>query len=216
MNQIIELKDHTPVVSHRVVAEHSQVKQRSVRMLVDKHFEDLEEFGGVSFEMTTLQTAGGPQEAKTYYLNEPQATLLMTYLQNTEPVKAFKKALVKGFYELKSREAMPQQAMLSLLNQVMENMALMAQTQERMIDRLERLEAAQNPYLLPLALPRAPEHLPLPMANCMRGQKWSEAETETLVQMYDDGYTSAQIGAKVNKSAVAVRCRLHRLFGKDR
>ncbi len=216
MNEIIEIKDQHPVVSHRVVAEHSQVKQRSVRLLIDKHIDDFEEFGQVSFEMTTVRNGvGAENELKTYYLNEPQATLLMTYLQNTQPVKTFKKALVKAFYELKSGEQMPMAAMMSLMTQMSESIGLMAQMQERMLERLERLEATHNPFLLPPSLPRAPEHLPMMLANCVRGQKWSEADNDTLVAMYDDGYTSAQIGAKVGKSAVAVRCRLHRLFGKD-
>ena len=213
---IIEIKDQSPVVSHRIIAEHSAVKQRSVRLLIDKHFEDLEEFGHLSFEMTTVRNGvGAENEQKTYYLNEPQATLLMTYLQNTEPVKKFKKTLVKAFYELKSQDLMPQAAMMSLMSRMSESIGMMAQTQEMMLDRLERLERSSNPYLLPTSLPRAPKHLPIMIANCQRGQKWSEVDTKTLIEMYDDGYTSAQIGAKVGKSAVAVRCRLHRLFGSE-
>jgi len=34
-------------------------------------------------------------------LNEQQATLLITYLRNTEPVKEFKKNLVKAFFEMR-------------------------------------------------------------------------------------------------------------------
>jgi len=101
---IIELRKKIPVVSHRVMAEHSKIKHRSVRLLIDTHIDDLKEFGQVSFEMTTVKNdAGASNEAKTYYLNEPQATLLMTYLQNTIPVKTFKKALVKEFYQLKDQ-----------------------------------------------------------------------------------------------------------------
>ena len=35
---------------------------------------------------------------KIYRLNEEQATLLMTYLKNTDTVRAFKKELVRQFY----------------------------------------------------------------------------------------------------------------------
>ena len=34
-------------------------------------------------------------------MNEQQATLLITYLRNTEPVKEFKKNLVKAFFEMR-------------------------------------------------------------------------------------------------------------------
>ena len=42
---------------------------------------------------------------KIYRLNEQQATLLITYLKNTEPVRAFKKALVKAFFEMRDELA---------------------------------------------------------------------------------------------------------------
>ena len=126
---IIQIKDATPVVSHRVVAEHSAVKQRSVRMLIDKHIEDLEEFGHLSFEMTTVRNGvGAENEQKTYYLTEPQATLLMTYLQNTEPVKAFKKALVKGFYKLKQEKeanAVSNEAIFGVLVEISKTIGMM-------------------------------------------------------------------------------------------
>ncbi|EHZ84787.1 phage protein [Streptococcus pneumoniae 8190-05] len=35
---------------------------------------------------------------KIYRLNEQQATLLITYLRNTEPVRKFKMNLVKAFF----------------------------------------------------------------------------------------------------------------------
>ena len=41
------------------------------------------------------------QNVRDYILNEQQATLLITYLRNTEPVKEFKKNLVKAFFEMR-------------------------------------------------------------------------------------------------------------------
>ena len=38
---------------------------------------------------------------KIYRLNEQQATLLITYLKNTEPVRQFKMNLVKAFFEMR-------------------------------------------------------------------------------------------------------------------
>jgi len=48
--------------------------------------------------MRPLQTKGGMQNETIYRLNEQQATLLITFMKNTEPVVRFKKALVKQFY----------------------------------------------------------------------------------------------------------------------
>lgn len=70
MSEIIELSKEEPVVSHRVIAEAIDIDAVSIRKLIDKYKEDFEEFGGVSFEMTPLQTNGGIQEFRIYYLNE--------------------------------------------------------------------------------------------------------------------------------------------------
>ena len=63
----------------------------------------------VSVSYTHLQGSKGGRPEKLYHLNEQQATLLITYLKNTEPVRKFKKALVRGFFkarqELARREA---------------------------------------------------------------------------------------------------------------
>lgn len=121
--EIVQIKNEVAVVSHRVIAEHTENNQRSLRLLIDKHFDDFKDFGEVGFEIHTLQTSGGAQEAKTYYLNEQQATLLMTYMQNTPIVRKFKKALVKAFYQLKAKSAMmSESAPLWLISKALETM----------------------------------------------------------------------------------------------
>jgi phage regulator Rha-like protein len=110
--QIITIKNDIPVVSHRVVAENTGNEQRSIRLLIDSHLSDFEEFGGVSFEMIPLKTNGGMQKTKAYFLNEQQATLLLTYLKNTKIVREFKKALVKEFYALKDKNHLSNQSKL--------------------------------------------------------------------------------------------------------
>ncbi|NRE38860.1 transcriptional regulator, partial [Enterococcus faecalis] len=67
--------------------------------LIKKYQKDLEEFGKVGFEIRAMESG---QKAKFYQLNEEQATLLITYLDNTEPVRRFKKALVRQFYDMKN------------------------------------------------------------------------------------------------------------------
>ena len=53
--------------------------------------------------MRKLDGRGRPM--KIYRLNEQQATLLITYLKNTAPVRKFKKNLVKAFFELRNEVA---------------------------------------------------------------------------------------------------------------
>ena len=60
---------------------------------------DLKEFGLLPFKTAEVEF-GRPE---TFYeFNEEQATLLFTYLRNTEQVRNFKKKLVKAFYSMRN------------------------------------------------------------------------------------------------------------------
>ena len=102
MSRFVVEYDGMPSVSHAVIAQNTDNEARSVRLLIENHFNDFEEFGVLSFEMTKpLNTELGGRHSKIYYLNEQQATLLLTYLQNTPIVREFKKALIKEFYQMR-------------------------------------------------------------------------------------------------------------------
>lgn len=88
-----------PYTTADTVAQYAQVRHKTVNELIRKHEADLKEFGLLVFEMEAVERARGVKYAKVYHLNEQQATLLITYLRNTEPVRRFKKALVRGFFE---------------------------------------------------------------------------------------------------------------------
>lgn len=91
-----------PFTTSDVIAEYAKIANRSVYLLIERHMESLEKFGRVSFEMTPFETKGGMQVRKIYHLNEEQATLLITFLRNTEPVINFKVELVRQFYEMRT------------------------------------------------------------------------------------------------------------------
>lgn len=95
-----------PYTTADTVAQYAQVQTDTVSRLIRKHMKDLEEFGKVGFEIR-LPAPGskGGRPEKLYHLNEQQATLLITYLKNTAPVRRFKKALVRGFYEARQELA---------------------------------------------------------------------------------------------------------------
>lgn len=91
-----------PYTTHEIVAEHAEIEIISVRKLIDKHKEDLEVFGVLSFEIHKPEKGSlGGRPRKIYRLNEQQATLLVTYLGNTRPVRNFKTNLVKAFFEMR-------------------------------------------------------------------------------------------------------------------
>jgi phage regulator Rha-like protein len=109
MNELVFLDpddlNEIPFTTSKVVAEHGQVKHETVQRLIRNYEDDLKEFGKLGFEIRPLASG---QSEKLYKLNEEQATLLITYMKNTLPVRNFKKALVKQFYlmqkELTSRK----------------------------------------------------------------------------------------------------------------
>lgn len=106
MNNLVFLEPNyikaVPFTTSDVIAEHAKIANRSVYLLIEKHIKQLEKFGRVSFEMRPTQTKGGIQEVKIYHLNEEQATLLITFLKNTEPVINFKVELVRQFYQMRT------------------------------------------------------------------------------------------------------------------
>ena len=86
------------VVSSEQIALGTENQHASILRIIRDNMTDFEEFGTVGFQIRPLPGGGLPQQIAM--LNEQQSTLLMTYLRNNDKVRAFKKALVKGFYEL--------------------------------------------------------------------------------------------------------------------
>lgn len=89
-----------PYTTSEIIAAGAGVQRRTVDHLLLAHKTDFEEFGILRFEITKTGGRGRPEII--YHLNEQQATLLMTYLKNTEVVRAFKKELVRQFYAMRS------------------------------------------------------------------------------------------------------------------
>ena len=88
-----------PYTTHEIIADCAGVKRKTVSRLIQTHQADIESFGILGFEIAKLDGRGRPQ--KIYHLNEQQATLLITYLRNTHAVTAFKKELVRQFYQMR-------------------------------------------------------------------------------------------------------------------
>lgn len=87
-----------PYTTSAIIAECAGIKHHAIQEHIRKQIARLEQFGKVSFKMRPLQSG---QQAKDYILNEQQATLLITFLKNTEQVVNFKTNLVKAFFEMR-------------------------------------------------------------------------------------------------------------------
>lgn len=90
-----------PYTTSEVIAEGTGIARRKIRDAIRKYQSDLESFGRVASYQATLETAGGPQKATVYRLNEQQAAFLLTLLKNTPAVVTFKKELVRQFYAMR-------------------------------------------------------------------------------------------------------------------
>lgn len=93
--------DGEPFTTSLVIADGTSNEHRAVLQLVRNSAADLEEFGTLAFEMR--KSGGRPTEFAL--LNEAQATLLLTYMKNNDIVRAFKKRLVRGFFQLRRGDA---------------------------------------------------------------------------------------------------------------
>ena len=91
-----------PYTLSSIIAKCAEVKHRHLKILLNKHRADFEKFGKVTFKISPSEAG---QNVRDYILNEQQATLLITYLRNTEPVKEFKTNLVKAFFEMRDEVA---------------------------------------------------------------------------------------------------------------
>lgn len=92
-----------PYTTSEIVAECAGVQHHTVTRLLRNHKERFEAFGFYGFEIHKLDGKGRPK--KVYHLNEQQATLLITYLDNTPQVVKFKTNLVKAFFEMRDEVA---------------------------------------------------------------------------------------------------------------
>lgn len=117
-------------VSSETIAEGAGIEHRAVLQLVAKHMTRLERFGQVTFEM---RPGYNNSQIRLALLNEQQATLVMTFMKNTERVIDFKVALVDGFYSMAQELAQPQKTLT--------NDEIVAQALQITSARVQELEA---------------------------------------------------------------------------
>ena len=100
--------NNLPLTTTVIIADSLDKRHTDVLALTHKYEIELRNFGAVPFK--TEQVARGcgaePQQREFAYLNEQQATLLISMMRNSPKVIAFKIALVKAFYEM--RQALAQ------------------------------------------------------------------------------------------------------------
>lgn len=194
MSKFVVEYDGTPSVSHTIIAQNTDNEARSVRLLIENHLNDFEEFGVLSFEMTKpLNTDLGGRPSKIYYLNEPQATLLLTYLQNTPIVREFKKALVKEFYQMREKLTITNQKFTEILIALSEKSSEADEYKNKYFEAIERENALLR------------EKFETNSDIVKKSSRLSKDERDEIIKLYKSGLSQAEICRKVERSDTAVK-----------
>jgi anti-repressor protein len=157
MNLVI-VNNGIPTTTTLAISEGTGNDHASVIKLVRTYQADLEQFGLVGFEIAPRiegQHGGGNTEFAN--LNERQATLILSYMKNTEVIRKFKTSLVKTFYEMASRPDLASTPELQIANAI-----LLA---GRMIEE-QKLQIEQRDKLISLVAPKAAA---LDLLECVDG-----------------------------------------------
>lgn len=103
MYELVELRREEIFTNSKVIAEGTGNKHEAVQAIISKYTYDIEDFGALRFEMRVLKHENyrGSTREKIYYLNEEQATFVITLLRNSKTVVKFKKELVRQFYAMR-------------------------------------------------------------------------------------------------------------------
>ncbi|MBW2187562.1 MAG: Rha family transcriptional regulator [Deltaproteobacteria bacterium] len=102
--ELVFLRESEPKTTTLAISDGTDNEHKSVLQLVRNYIDDLSEFGLVAFEMRP-RSAGqhGGGDVEYAILNEPQATLLLTYMRNSDIVRQFKKNLIKAFFAMRDQ-----------------------------------------------------------------------------------------------------------------
>ena len=98
---IVELIDNQPRISHRVIAEYTKNKAVSIANLINKNIDKFAFFDTVHLKNEGIINNGKGDQPKTFYLNEAQATLLISMMRNNDIVLDFKVRLVQEFFRMR-------------------------------------------------------------------------------------------------------------------
>lgn len=133
---IIEDADGELRVSSLIIAQQTERDHEPVLRLIRENLEDFEAFGRVSFENGPFATAGGVQSRTYARINEQQATLLITYMRNTDVVRRFKVALIKEFYRMRQALIAPQHALPQTYSEALRELAATAEKNTELAQKI--------------------------------------------------------------------------------
>lgn len=99
MYELVEVRENDVFTNSKVIAEGTNNQHESVVAIIRKYEKDISDFGKIDF--SDLKSGKRGQPERVYYLNEEQATFVITLLRNSKVVVKFKKELVRQFYAMR-------------------------------------------------------------------------------------------------------------------
>jgi len=100
MNKLVQIRKIKGIedvfTDSKIIADKTEYKHNSITKILRRYKNDFEEFGPL--DTMSVGKNGTSNYLKLYLLNEQQATLLMTYLENNLIVRKFKIELVREFF----------------------------------------------------------------------------------------------------------------------
>ena len=128
------------------LAQGTENEHASVIALVRKYVERLQKFGMVDFKSTIVPSQPG-RPVEFALLNEPQATLLLALMRNSEIVVDFKVRLVQAFCVMKSQLEQASKVFANALTEINGTIQTRFDHVERILvsvqDKQERFQAEQ-------------------------------------------------------------------------
>ena len=104
MNELVFLKHKQALTTSLIVAEGTDNQHESIMRLINEHKTRFERWGQIHFSDLKSGNKNGDMRGrptKVAFLNEQQATFLITLLRNNEIVLDFKSELVDQFYKMR-------------------------------------------------------------------------------------------------------------------
>ncbi|WP_223690070.1 phage regulatory protein/antirepressor Ant [Leifsonia poae] len=192
---LVAMNDGELTTTSQIIADGTGIEHASVLRTIDGNRADFEDFGPLRFEIregARLPQGGFAKGTRIALLSESQATLLMTFMRNIGPVKAFKKALVKAFYELaRHGMALPQtraEALRELASQIEANEALEAKA---------ALDAPKVLFADAVATSKTTV-LVGELAKVLRGNGIELGQNRLFERLREDGYLIRRAGSDWN------------------
>lgn len=101
ITQLVEIVRNEVVTNSLVIAERTDNQHKSVIRLINEHTEIFARWGAVRFSDLKSTNPLGGRPTRVAYLNEQQATFLVTLLRNNVIVLDFKAELVDQFFKMR-------------------------------------------------------------------------------------------------------------------